>query len=161
MNLPDFMLGYCSLRSQQERAGNFLLPSGRLSNSMVRVMLSRDITIDSICTQTHINVYIQLPLQPLQWHTGFKLASYIPQPFLCVSTYVRNIGKAWPICEHICHHFHRPWQKWWQIRTSQNQPGLPDSSHVCWKYGKGLGTRLSLNHASPTIRLKNNTSTTK
>ena len=54
------MLGYCSLRSQQERAGNFLLPSGRLNNSIVRVMLSRDTTIDSICTRTHTHTHTHI-----------------------------------------------------------------------------------------------------
>lgn len=47
-DLPLFLSGYCSLRSQHDRVGYCWVPSGRRSNPMVCVRLSKVTTIDNI-----------------------------------------------------------------------------------------------------------------
>ena len=47
--LPLCLSGYCSFRSQQERAGNCWVPSGFLKRCTVRVILSISTTMVSIC----------------------------------------------------------------------------------------------------------------
>ena len=53
--LPLFVSGYSSLRSQQDREGYCLLPSGFLNSSIVRVILSSSITMESIWKNHMIN----------------------------------------------------------------------------------------------------------